>query len=164
MNSAPYFHATPSFVRMRARARGAALVVSLSLLAIVTLLAIAGMNAATLELQMAGNAQAARRALQAADHAIADALTKANYDVTAVVATPPTPIDSSNPSDADWFSSVTAADASPGGITNAPSESSIGEGLGALRAYHFNIVATGASSRNAVATATQSFYIIGPGG
>jgi type II secretory pathway pseudopilin PulG len=138
-------------------------VVSLTLLAIVTLLAIAGMNAATLELQMAGNAQAARRALQAADYAIEDALAKANYDLTVAVATPVTPIDPSNPNDPDSFSSITTADASPGGITNAPTDSSLGEGIGALRAYHFNIAATGVSSRNAVATTTQGFYIIGPG-
>ena len=47
--------------------RGAALVVGLLLLLVLTILAISGMTTATLELQMAGNRQYQERAFQAAE-------------------------------------------------------------------------------------------------
>ena len=39
-----------------------------------------------------------------------------------------------------------------------------GEGGIGFNAYHFDIVSTGTSNRDATATTSQSFYIIGPGG
>jgi len=53
-----------------ARQQGAALVVGLILLLVLTLLAISGMTTASLELQMAGNEQYQERAFQAADAGI----------------------------------------------------------------------------------------------
>ena len=52
------------------RQRGAALVVGMILLMVLTLLAISGMNTATLELQMAGNAQYSENAFQASETGI----------------------------------------------------------------------------------------------
>ena len=60
--------------RRRRRERGAALVVSLLLLSILTLLAISGLTAASLELRMAGNEQYLERAFQAADAGIERAI------------------------------------------------------------------------------------------
>lgn len=52
------------------RQRGAALIVGLVLLMVLTLLGVSGLTTATLELQMAGNTQQAQHAFQAAESAI----------------------------------------------------------------------------------------------
>jgi type IV pilus assembly protein PilX len=56
---------TRNFPRIPARQRGAALVVGLILLAVLTLLAVSGMNTASTELIMAGNEQYRQQAFQA---------------------------------------------------------------------------------------------------
>ena len=56
------------------RQRGAALVVGLILLAVLTLLAVAGMNSASLELVMAGNMQTQEKAFQTAEAGIEQAM------------------------------------------------------------------------------------------
>ena len=83
-----------------ARQRGAALVVGLLLLLVLTVLAISGMTTASLELQMAGNEQFQERAFQAADAGIERAIQAGVYDTNSTVGTytpssdadfPPTP-------------------------------------------------------------------------
>src|SRR6185369_13476903 len=54
-------------LRAGRRQRGAALVIGLLLLAVITLLAIGGMNSASLELVLAGNTQRQARAFQASE-------------------------------------------------------------------------------------------------
>jgi Tfp pilus assembly protein PilX len=61
--------------RMQNRATGAALVIGLILLAIMTLVASAGMTTSTLELRMAAGKRAAVSTFQAAENAIETALT-----------------------------------------------------------------------------------------
>lgn len=59
---------------------GAALVVGMLLLLVLTLLAVSGMNSASLELTMAGNTQLQQRAFQMTEQGIEAAiLTKANF-------------------------------------------------------------------------------------
>jgi type IV pilus assembly protein PilX len=146
---------------VRTRNSGAALVIGLVLLMVITLLAISGMNTSTLELQMAGNMQYARKALMASDYAIADALTKANYNTTTVVTVPITPITAG---DIDQYQSTTAADTTLGGVTNVPGSGMSMDVTGGMKAYHFNVTATGTSARNATVSVVQGFYIVGPGG
>src|SRR4030095_13879685 len=62
------------------RQGGAALVVGMILLMVLTLLAISGMNSATLELQMAGNAQFSENAFQAAETGVEEALREARVN------------------------------------------------------------------------------------
>ena len=62
------------------RETGAALVVGLILLLVLTLLAISGMTTASLELQMAGNAQYQERAFQRADAGVEQAMAAGIYD------------------------------------------------------------------------------------
>ena len=57
-------------MNMQKKQSGAALVIGLVLLLVLTLLAVSGMNTATLEVQMAGNSQFAENAFQAASAAI----------------------------------------------------------------------------------------------
>src|SRR5690606_37277184 len=70
------------------RQRGAALVVGLILLMVLTVLAISGMNTSTLELQMAGNTQFSENAFQAAETGIEVALAAGVTDTSKTVSTP----------------------------------------------------------------------------
>ncbi len=73
----------PSWWLSRARQRGAALVVGLLLLLVLTVLAISGMTMATLDLQMAGNHQFEERAFQAAEAGIERAIAAGIFDTNA---------------------------------------------------------------------------------
>ena len=64
-----------------ARQAGAALVVAMILLIILTLLAISGMTTSTTELQMAGNEQYTENAFQAAETGIERTIANGAFDV-----------------------------------------------------------------------------------
>jgi len=141
---------------------GAALVIGLLLLLVLTILAISGMTTATLELQMAGNTQYKERAFQAAETGIEQALDTATFDTSTAHTAANQPVDTTvgttNDDTYDFnmeFDKETGTTIVPGGGY------SMGTGF---QAYHFNIESTGRSERGAEATHTQSVYIIGPGG
>ena len=69
---------------------GAALVVGLVLLMILTLLAISGMNTSTLELQMAGNFQFSQNAFQAAEIGLQRAMSANKFATNVAISTPKT--------------------------------------------------------------------------
>ena len=164
---------------MPSRQRGAALVVGLLLLLVLTLLGISGMTTASNELQMAGNEQYQERAFQAADAGVERAIQAGVYDTTATIGTYipsadpnllPTPQRGSgvagcmqtiasdgSVSDTEdcyeyfmRFDEQTGTTPVPGGAANAD-----------LQAYHFVVDAYGTSNRGAVAHLTQGFYIVG---
>jgi type II secretory pathway pseudopilin PulG len=154
------------------RQGGAALVIGLLLLLVLTILAISGMTTATLELQMAGNTQYKERAFQAAETGIEQAIDTATFDTSTPFVASNQPADGAVDldnlaGDADdcetedcydfnmEFDTETGTTIVPGGGY------SMGTGF---QAYHFNIESTGRSRRGAEATHTQSIYIIGPGG
>ena len=142
------------------RQRGAALVVGLILLLVLTVLAISGMTTASLELLMAGNAQYQERAFQAADTGVERAIAQKVYNTTAA-----TPLQSSTAdeaaSDGDSFEAEVVFDAQ-GGVTSVPGGGySLGTGL---QAYHFVVTSRGQSARGSEAEHVQSFYVLGPGG
>lgn len=139
----------------KTRQQGAALVVGLILLLVLTLLAVSGMNTATLELRMAGNNQFSQNAFQAAESGIETALT--NWVPGTVYA--PGPI--TDPDSGDTFD-VTVTTNPDNGETDLPN-GSIGVGTGAPRALHYDIVSTGTTNQDATSTHTQSFYIPVPG-
>ena len=70
--------------RPAAQQSGAALIVALVLLLVLTLLAVSTMRSATLELLMAGNAQNRENAFRLAEAAIADATAQAEAQAQAV--------------------------------------------------------------------------------
>jgi type IV pilus assembly protein PilX len=149
---------TPRYLR---RQDGAALVIGLLLLLVLTLLAISGITTATLELQMAGNQQYQQRAFQAAEIAIEQAIETATFN-TSIPSTATNakvdPDDASNDDNYDYvmdFDDENGTTAVPGGGY------SLGTGF---QAYHFNIEAVGRSERGARAEHSQSVYIIGPQG
>ena len=80
------FHGLRTVVPPRGQ-RGAALVIGLLLLLILTILAVSGMTTATLELQMAGNTQYKERAFQAAETGIEQALSTATFSTVTPYAT-----------------------------------------------------------------------------
>jgi type IV pilus assembly protein PilX len=142
------------------RQRGAALVVGLMLLLVLTLLAISGMNTATLELQMAGNNQFTQSAFQAAESGVEATMQSGNFNTNVAFDSNVVDIPDSN----DTYRATMTFNEDNGVSPDPNGGSSIGEGGIGFNAYHFDIVSTGTSNRNATATTTQSFYIIGPGG
>ena len=133
----------------RAAERGAALVVGLVLMLVLTVLGISGLNTATLELVMASNTQSQQLAFQAAETGIDLAVGNGSYPTAA-----PVPF-VSGPSRASMRCVTT---------TPVPDIAfSIGAPSGSAQAYHFDVVSVGTGPRNAVSTHNQSFYVVGPG-
>jgi len=135
--------------------QGAALIIGLILLLILTLLAVAGMNTATLELQMAGNEQYQQRAFEAAETAIEQAIETGTYNTNVPDIRGPTTVTGSN----DQWEFVMSLDPDTGETPVPGGGYSLGSGF---TAYHFNIRAIGRSERGARAEHVQSVYIIGP--
>lgn len=139
--------------------RGAALVVGLMLLVVITLLAIGGMNSASVELVMAGNTQYQQRAFETAEMGIEQTL-----DTGAFV---PGGKDKDEKEDnqavpdsrlnGDKFSYVLSSD-----LCGAEQPAIWGNSIDTFSSYHFQIRSVGASARNARTTHTQGVATISP--
>jgi len=131
--------------------QGAALVIGLILLLILTLLAVTGMNTASSELIMAGNEQFRQNAFQAAETGIEQAIT-----VLATVpqtGTPVTVADMAVPGSAvDEYSTESQY---MGDDLNLP-----GFSAGKFVGFHYQITSTGTSARNANARNRQGAFVI----
>jgi type IV pilus assembly protein PilX len=152
--------ATSSLARAgRARRQGgAALVVGMILLMVLTLLAISGMNSATLELQMAGNAQYSENAFQAAETGVEEALRDARMEGTNTSNVDPEKTELVTGT-TDHYKILTRHNPD-NGVTKVPSGGfSMGVGKG-FSAYHFDITSTGTSSRSSTETHVQGFYVV----
>lgn len=139
---------------------GAALVVGLILLVVITVLAVSGMNTATTELAMARNHQYYENAFQAAESGLEQVLALGQFNTT---------------TNANLTHSITTNESVETEIvyesmTIVPDKGfSLGVGSG-VAAYHFNAIATakserlpgGETDRDSSAVHTQSFYIVGP--
>jgi type IV pilus assembly protein PilX len=137
------------------RQGGAALIVGLILLLVLTILAVSGVMTSTLELRMVGNTQLQERAFQAAEVAIEDAL--ANPVLTTAAPIIQAPIPNPNAVDDQYEYVLRYVCETPVGAGY-----SIGTGF---FAYHFQVDATGrTTSGNALAQHSQNFYIVGPTG
>ena len=140
--------------------QGAALVVGLILLVVITVLAISGMNTATTELAMARNDQNYENAFQAAETGLAQALGQGAFN-TLAGATVTQTIGS--------HESVTAQIAFEDSTIVPDKAFSLGAGSG-IAAYHFIATAQAESlrapgsttDRDSKATHTQAFYVVGP--
>lgn len=145
-----------------ARHQGAALVTALLLLMVLTVLGVAGLATATLELRMAGNAQHHERAFAAAEHAIEQAVTTADLDTSSTPSAPLRPACGgacSVPVTGDPFDYSLYYDAGAGRTPAPDGGYSLGAGL---QAHHFIVEASGGSGRGARAEHTQGFYVLGP--
>ncbi len=140
--------------------QGAALVVGLMLLVVITVLAISGMNTATTELAMARNDQAYEDAFQAAETGIATALSQGQFVTAGSTAL------------AQTISSYQSIDTTIQfeDSTLVPDKAfSLGVGSG-ISAYHFLATSQAAyrrdpgnvTDRDSTATHSQAFYVVGP--
>jgi type IV pilus assembly protein PilX len=134
--------------------RGAALVVGLILLAVLTLLAVAGMTTATSELTMAGNTQYQARAFQSAETGIERMIAAGAFNTATTIDRTEVVYDNPNTTDDDRY----AAQTRPRGSTMPPP----GYTLDQFSSEHFEIQSTGTSLRNASSTHTQGLFLVAP--
>ncbi len=142
------------------RQDGAALVVGLVLLVVITVLAISGMNTATTELSMARNDQNYENAFQAAETGLENALAQGTFNTLA---------NTNLVYNINTHDSVTSTIIFEDSTLVPDRAFSLGVGSG-IAAYHFNVIATaeskrdagGTTDRDASAIHSQSFYIVGP--
>jgi len=149
------------FVAAPRRQRGAALVVGLVLLMVLTVLGVSGMSTATLELTMASNAQYNQDAFQAAETGIDLVIARRTFNTI-----PGDPGNIIVPTPLGDGTYTTQAVTTFQETTPVPDVGfSMGVGTsGAVQAFHFDIVSIGMGPRNARSTHNQSFYVVGPGG
>ena len=140
--------------------QGAALVVGLMLLVVITILAISGMNTATTELALARNDQAYENAFQAAETGLETALAQGQFATTGNTALTQTITSNQNVSTTIRFEDSTMV----------PDRAfSLGVGSG-IAAYHFLATSEAefrrdpdnVTDRDSTATHTQAFYVVGP--
>lgn len=139
---------------------GAALIVGLVLLVVITILAISGMNTATTELAMARNDQNYENAFQAAETGLEELLALSAFDPVAGATL--TEIVNNN-------DSVTATLVYEDWSIVPDRAFSLGSGSG-VAAHHFLATANSESrrapgsttDRDSTATHSQAFYIVGP--
>lgn len=139
------------------RQQGAALVVGLVLLIVLTILAVSGVVSATFELRMVRNTQNQERAFQAAEAAVEDALANPVLSTSAAFTQPTMAVPNSTYDTYSYNLQYVGQTPLGTGMTGY----SIGT---AFVTYHFQVDATGNSIDNALAQHTQSFYVVGPGG
>jgi len=145
----------------RKRQQGAALIVGLMLLVVITILAVSGMNTATTELALARNDQTYENAFQAAETGLETALAQGGFNTTAVI-----PVTSPTSSYEVITTSIQYEES-----TLVPDRAfSLGSGS-SIAAYHFTATSQAqylmspgnVTDRDATAVHTQAFYIVGPG-
>lgn len=140
--------------RTRHAQSGAALVVGLLLLLVLTLLAISGMGTSTLELAMAGNIQFREDAFQAAETGIEHGLKDGIFNPDA----PPETFEPTTlPGSADTYT-VTITPQLNGKALDAMWGSTVDK----FSTYHFEISSNGSSARNAEASNVQGVATIAP--
>jgi type IV pilus assembly protein PilX len=146
-------------IKLAGKQDGAALVVGLILMVVITILAISGMNTATTELAMARNDQSYENAFQAAETGLEMAISQGRFN---------TLVNVNLAQSVNSYDSVTAI-INFEDTTLVPDRAfSMGVGSG-IAAYHFNAVSTaeskfdpGGTDRDASAIHSQAFYVVGP--
>jgi type IV pilus assembly protein PilX len=137
------------------RQQGAALVIGLILLLVLTILAVSGVFTSTMELRMVRNNQSQEHAFQAAEVAIEDALANPVLSTSAPFNQAQINVPNS-PGDMYSYGMRFVGQTPLAGVTGY----SIGS---AFQSYHFQVDAAGVGPDNATAAHTQSFYVVGPG-
>lgn len=144
----------------RKHQQGAALIVGLLLLVVITILAVSGMNTATTELAMARNDQTSENVFQSAEKGLEIALAQGLFSTAApIVVTPPTTTYEEISATIQYEDSTLVPDRA----------FSLGAGSG-ISAHHFIVTSDAAfradpgniTDRDATASHTQAFYVVGP--
>jgi len=137
------------------RQKGAALVVGLMLLVIVTVLAVSAVGTASTEMVMAGNEQYRERAFQAAEIGVERGIRKlATIPQDKVDHTDPVATVTSLPQDQFTITSRYLGD----------DDDIPGYSAGKFVGLHYRITSQGASRRNAQSLHEQGAYVVGAGG
>ena len=147
-------------MKSHSKQQGAALVVGLILLVVITVLAISGMNTATTSLAMARNDMNYENAFQAAETGLENALAQGLFD---------TLVDSTVTQTINTYDSVSAEIEYEDSSIVPDKAFSLGSGSG-VAAYHFLATSTaislrdpgGTTDRDSSAIHTQAFYVVGP--
>ena len=145
------------------RARGVALVTVLLLLLATTVLTIAGIATATVELQAAGNAQYRERAFEASEHSGVRAIAVTDLSTALTPGAPARPDCAGNcqlPATGDAYDYSLYYDDGALGTPYADGGHSIGTGI---ESHYFVVEAVGRSSRGAQSMHAQGFVLAGPG-
>ena len=137
---------------LRHQQRGAALVIGLILLLVLTLLAVSGMNSASLEFIMAGNEQYRANAFEAAETGIEQSISLGVFNPSAVAQ----PLNGANTATDLWTSTVTPQ------LNGAPLPAIWGFSWNSFSSYHFEVQSTGTSTRGAQAVNVQGVAVISP--
>lgn len=138
-----------------ARQQGAALVIGLILLVVLTILAVSGVFTSTMELRMVGNTQLQERAFQSAEVGIEEAL--ANPSISTSVSEIQALTNNPNSAGDQYAYQLQFVCASQPGLDITGMSIQAG-----FTAYHFQVDATGTAPGNAQALHVQDFYVIGP--
>jgi type IV pilus assembly protein PilX len=149
-----------SNIALKNRQTGAALVIGLLLLVVITVLAVSGMNTATTELALARNDQNYEYAFQAAETGLEIAIAQNNFTTQGAT----TPLTRDISSSDSVVASIQYEES-----TIVPDQAfSLGAGSG-VAAYHFLATAqakserqAGGTDRDSTATHSQAFYVVGP--
>jgi type IV pilus assembly protein PilX len=141
----------------RSRQGGAALIIGMILLLVLTVLAISGMNTASLEFVMAGNEQFQKNSFQAADSGIEQALNNSVFQPgaapilqNAFMLNAPT----------DQYNFAITSDLNGNGLPLGTP----GNSANVFTTYFFTLQSIGQSSRNSRAVHTQGVSFFAPSG
>ena len=141
-----------NLARIRASQRGAALVIGLLLLVVLTILAVSSMNSASLEFIMAGNEQYRANAFSAAEAGIERTMDAGTFNPAVL-----TQNQNGTTNGTDNWATVTTTQ-----LNGNPLPAMWGNSWNSFATYHFEIVSTGTSVRNATAVNTQGVAVIAP--
>jgi len=131
---------------------GAALVIGLILLMVLTLLAISGMNSASLEFIMAGNEQYRANAFQSAEAGIEQSIALGLFNPGA-----PQQTLNSQPADVNvWTASIAPQ------LLGAALPAMWGNSWNSFSTYHFEVQSIGTAVRGAQASNLQGVAVISP--
>jgi Tfp pilus assembly protein PilX len=146
------------------RERGVALVVSLVMLVVLTLLAVAGMGASTLELTMAGNTQYQENAFEAAEALLEAEVRRIDIQpLAAPGALPNIPANTGrNFVDDGGIVQATASGQTWYRRTSPATGWELG-GATKFSAYHFDGIGSSTAARGASDQHVQGYYVVGPG-
>jgi Tfp pilus assembly protein PilX len=139
--------------------RGAALVIGLVLLLVLTILAVSTMRTASLELAMAGNAQFRENAFQLAESGIENMIRQIDAGLVF-----PVPTENWEQTYAtQQIVELNGEYETRQRFNNAGTLTTCGS-LDTFTAYHFEIEAEGRAQREARSRQTRGFYLCGPSG
>jgi hypothetical protein len=150
--------------KRKSRQHGAALIVGLILLAIITLLAVVGMNISNAELSSAASEQLRLRAFQAAEGGIEHGLVDMKFVGTTADAEGGKTFDPKPAAGSPKDSGGNPLDTYTNTIAYRGSSSVSGYSGKDFSAYHYSISSEGKSSRNAASRHETGAYIVGSSG